>query len=183
MDAQTRAGISVDILAASVKDLQLYCKSRIDSNDSTSGHDQVVLMCRHVSAAVDHVQLALLYHQEVDLFLPSTRTDDASSAALSRIQHLCQALFRVLAGQVESGILKPARHPIRIPAPYIKNLESRLEPIVRHTSDLCESLRQYVSEPPLTTAKSVSQNVRFADQAMDRQVAPATRGRVKKSRQ
>jgi hypothetical protein len=144
MDAQTRAEISVDILAASVKDLQLYCQSRIDSNDSTSSHDQVLLICRHVAIAVDHVQLALLYHQEVDFFLPSGRRDYLCSAALSRIQSVCQALFRLLAGQVESGILKPARHAIQIPAAYLKTLETRLEPIVRHTSNLCDDLRQYV---------------------------------------
>src|SRR5580692_7640879 len=104
MDAQARAEASVDILAAAVKDLQIYCRSRIDSKDSTSSHDQVLLICRHVAVAVDHVKLALLYHEEVDFFLPSggrPTSDYLCSAALSRIQSVCQALFRLLAGQVE----------------------------------------------------------------------------------
>jgi hypothetical protein len=147
MDARANAEISVDILATSVRDLQLYCKSRIDSNDSTSGHEQVILICRHVAQVVDHVQLALLYHQEIDYFLNSGYSDDTCTPALSSLQQICQALFRLLAGQVESGILKPARHTVQIPASYLKTLESKLEPIVQHCCQLCDDLRQYVGEP------------------------------------
>src|ERR1700730_2238654 len=116
MDVRS-AEISLDLLAASVKDLRLYCESRFKNNDSTTGHHQVLMICHDVSSAVDELQLALLYHQEVAFVIPSNRESDVECAkVLRQIYLFCRSMFKLLASQVESGILKPAGFPVHVPA-------------------------------------------------------------------
>jgi hypothetical protein len=106
MDHQASAAISVDTLARSVKDLQLYCESRIGGGTAASCHRKLLLLCHGVSTEVDELQLALLYHQEVAHILSSIH-DDASACILDGIIACCRWIFTVLSEQVEIAMVEP----------------------------------------------------------------------------